>query len=246
MNSTLLYDANLRLDVEGSEWSAFLKSNNVKPIGYNGDMVPLTQQLKSHAATFSYIPAMNYFYLRRDPAYEPIASAVSAEDGTTSIRSALIVSASSSITDAVQLRGKRLAIVHRFCTTSFLAPALLIHDLGSRIDDFFSELIVVSAYEGQVDAVVDGSADATFVQESVWLKDSANAERTRVIAHRDHLPTPLFIVDRAISRQLKSDILNFLLRYKQPIDDSVLFSGFAPYGGGSVREVFRMAEAAML
>ncbi|MFE4632862.1 phosphate/phosphite/phosphonate ABC transporter substrate-binding protein [Streptomyces sp. NPDC056773] len=245
MNATFLHDANLRLEVDSPEWSAFIRENGIHVTGYHGDMAPLTEQLEKHTATFSYLPVLNYFYLRNDPAYAPIASAVYAADGTTGIPSVLVVLADSEVTTAGQLRGKRLAIAHRFCTTSFLAPALLAHDLGSRIDEFFSELVITSPYEGQVEAVVTGAADATFIQEDVWMKDPANAGTTRPIARRDHLPTPLFIVSEDASPQLRSATLDFLLNYRPQKSGSALFSGFAPYDAATVEETFRTASEAI-
>lgn len=245
MNATFLHDANLRLEVDSPEWSTFIRENGIQVTGYHGDMAPLTKQLEKHMATFSYLPVLNYFYLHNDPAYTPIASAVYAADGTTGIPSVLIVPADSEVTTADHLRGKRLAIAHRFCTTSFLAPMLLVHDLGGRIDEFFSELVVTPPYEGQVEAVVTGAADATFIQEDVWMKGPANAERTRPIARRDHLPTPLFIVSEDASPQLRSATLDFLLNHRPQKNGSVLFSGFAPYDAATVEETFRTAAEAI-
>ncbi|MGW1774849.1 phosphate/phosphite/phosphonate ABC transporter substrate-binding protein [Streptomyces sp. NPDC002104] len=245
MNAIFLHDANLRLEVDSPEWSAFIGAQSIRVTGYHGDMAPLTKQLERHVATFSYLPVLNYFFLRKDPAYVPIASAVYAADGTTGIPSVLVVAAGSEVTTAGHLRGKRLAIAHRFCTTSFLAPMLLVHDLGGRIDEFFGELVVTPPYEGQVEAVVAGSADATFIQEDVWLKNPTNAERTRVIARRDHLPTPLFIVSREAPPRLRSALLEFLLSYRPEKKDSALFSGFAPYDAETVESTFRTAAEAM-
>ncbi|MFB7170600.1 phosphate/phosphite/phosphonate ABC transporter substrate-binding protein [Streptomyces sp. NPDC056254] len=245
MTATFLYDANLRLEVDSPEWSAFLEDHSIRACGYHGDMAPLTKQLEEHMATFSYLPVLNYFHLRADPVYEPIASAVYAADGTTGIPSVLIVPAGSGVTDARDLRGKRLAIAHRFCTTSFLAPMLLVHDLGGRIDEFFGELVITPPYEGQVEAVVAGSADATFIQEDVWLKEPAYAETTRTIARRDHLPTPLFIAGEEASLQLRSTVRDFLLNYRSAKNEPVLFSGFAPYDAAAVEETLRITEEAI-
>ncbi|MEU8777304.1 PhnD/SsuA/transferrin family substrate-binding protein [Streptomyces sp. NPDC048606] len=245
MNATFLHDANLRLEVDSPEWSAFTASHGIHVTGYHGDMSPLTEQLEKHAATFSYLPVLNYFHLCDDPAYTPIASALYAADGTTGIPSLLIVPAAGDAGTVGDLRGKRLAIAHRFCTTSFLAPMLAVHDLGFRIDDFFGELVITPPYEGQVEAVVSGAADATFIQEDVWLKDPDNAKSTRVIARRDHLPTPLFIAGTEASPQLSSAVLQFLLTYRPQRNDSTLFSGFAPYDSLAVEEIFRIIEEAV-
>ncbi|MGP3683217.1 phosphate/phosphite/phosphonate ABC transporter substrate-binding protein [Streptomyces sp. IBSNAI002] len=245
MTATFLYDANLRLEVDSPEWSRFLEDHEIRIAGYHGDMAPLTKQREHHMATFSYLPVLNYFYLRTDPVYEPIASAVYAADGTTGIPSLLVVPAGSEVTDAAHLRGKRLAIAHRFCTTSFLAPMLMVHDLGSRIDEFFGELIVTPPYEGQLEAVVTGAADATFIQEDVWLKDPANAERTRAIARRNHLPTPLFIARKETPPRLRSAVQDFVLNYRSSKGESLLFSGFAPYDAATVEETLQITAEAI-
>ncbi|MEV7416020.1 PhnD/SsuA/transferrin family substrate-binding protein [Streptomyces sp. NPDC089919] len=245
MTATFLYDANLRLEVDSPAWSSFLEDHAIRPVGYHGDMAPLTRQLERHMATFSYLPVLNYFHLRADPAYEPLASAVYAADGTTGIPSVLIVAAGSEVTATGHLRGKRLAIAHRFCTTSFLAPLLMVHDLGSRIDEFFSELVITPPYEGQVEAVLTGAADATFIQEDVWLKDPAHTEKTRVLTRRDHLPTPLFIAGEEASPGLSSAVRRFLLNYRPPRRESALFCGFAPYDTSAVEETFRITEEAL-
>ncbi|MFE7182555.1 phosphate/phosphite/phosphonate ABC transporter substrate-binding protein [Streptomyces erythrochromogenes] len=245
MTATFLYDANLRLEVDSPEWSAFLGDHDIHASGYHGDMTPLTQQLESHMATFSYLPVLNYFYLRSDPVYEPIASAVYAADGTTGIPSVLVVPTDSGATDPVHLRGKRLAIAHRYCTTSFLAPLLMVHGLGGHIDEFFSELVITPPYEGQVEAVVTGTADATFIQEDVWLKDPANSERTRAISRMDHLPTPLFIAGKEVPPPLRSAVQDFLLAYRSTEKESALFSGFAPYDATAAEEILRITEEAI-
>ncbi|MER7762219.1 PhnD/SsuA/transferrin family substrate-binding protein [Streptomyces sp. NPDC097619] len=242
---TFPYDANLRLDVDSPDWAAFLAEHGVEVTGYHGDMTPLTERLGSGTATFSYLPVLNYFPFRDDPAYEPLASAVYAADGTTGIPSVLVVRTDSEVEDGPGLRGKRLAIAHRFCTTSFLAPALLVHDLGGRIDEFFGEFVVTPPYQGQIDAVVAGAADATFVQEDVWLKDPAHAETTRVIARRDHLPTPLFIVGDGAPPRLRSEVLDLLLSHRPARTDDLLFSGFAPYDAEAVEVALRATAEAL-
>ncbi|MFF3726807.1 phosphate/phosphite/phosphonate ABC transporter substrate-binding protein [Streptomyces erythrochromogenes] len=246
MTATFLYDANLRLEVDSTEWSEFLGAHDIHTSGYHGDMAPLTKQLESHLATFSYLPVLNYFYLRTDPVYKPIASAVYAADGTTGIPSVLVVPTGSEVTDAGHLRGKRLAIAHRYCTTSFLAPLLMVHGLGGNIDEFFSELVITPPYEGQVEAVLTGSADATFIQEDVWLKDPANQERTRVITRMDHLPTPLFIANEEAPPRLRTAVQNFLLNHRPTEKESALFSGFAPYDAAAVEETLRITEEAIV
>jgi hypothetical protein len=93
--------------------------------------------------------------------------------------------------------------------------------------------------------VVAGAADATFIQEDVWLKDPANAGRTRVIARRDHLPTPLFIAATEAPARLRTAALDLLLGYRPARDAPVLFSGFVPYDAETVEASFRAAEEAL-
>jgi phosphonate transport system substrate-binding protein len=241
---TLAHDQNLGLPVDDPAWREFLDRHGIHAAAYD-DMAKLTGDLKQGVKALAYLPAANYFYLRDDPSYEPLASALYAADQTPRLSSLLVVTKSSGITTLAQLRGGRLGYAHRYCTTSYFAPALLLLANHETIADFFAALTPVPPYQGQIDSVVAGRVDATMVQEDVWLKRPANAEATRVIARRDDLPTPLVIVGAHPGDGFREDLSRLLFSHRPRVTPTTLFSGFVPYRRQQVEDFFAASARAV-
>ncbi len=241
---TFAYDGNFRFHVDDPAWQQFFAAHDLRPVRYD-DMAELTQALTDTVQTCAYLPAANYFYVRDDRSYEPVASALYAADGQPSLASLLVVASGSAVTELEELRGGRLGYVHRFCTTSYFAPAILLQDHGYSIDDFFEELVVVRAYEPQIDAVVAGRIDATMVQEDVWEKTPDYARTTRMIARKDQLPTPVVIVDADADQGLKDDLNRLVLSYRPTSAPDTLFAGFVPYQREQVENFFEASARAL-
>jgi phosphonate transport system substrate-binding protein len=240
----LAHDANLGLPVDDPAWRGFLGRHGLQVAGYT-DMAALTADLKREVKAVAYLPAANYFYLRDDPSYEPVASALYAADQSPNLSSVLVVTKASGITTLDQLRGRRLGYVHRYCTTSWFAPALLLWKNHAAIADFFAALIPIPPYQGQIDCVVSGRVDATMVQENVWRATPANAETTRVIAREDNLPTPLVIVAAKAADEFKKELGQLVLSHRPPITPATLFAGFVAYQQHQVEEFFASAARAL-
>jgi phosphonate transport system substrate-binding protein len=242
--STLAHDSNLALPVDDPAWRVFLDGHGLHAAAYD-DMAALTGDLRQRVFAFAYLPAANYFYLRDDPSYEPVASALGAANQAPRFSSLLVVARSRGITTLDQLRGGRLGYAHRYCTSSYFAPALVLLENHDALGDFFAALIQVRPYQGQIDAVVAGQVDATMVQEEVWLQAPANAEATRVIARRDDLPAPLVIVGAKLGGELKRDLRQLLFSHRPTNAPTTLFSGFVPYQRQQVEEFFAASARAL-
>jgi phosphonate transport system substrate-binding protein len=238
----LAHDGNLGLPVDDAAWREFLNSHGLHVAAYD-DMAKLTADLKQSVKACAYLPAANYFYLRDDPSYEPVASALYAADETPRLSSLLVVARSSGITTLDQLRGRHLGYAHRYCTTSYFAPALVLLENHDSIADFFAALVQVPPYQGQIDCVLAGRVDATMVQEDVWRKTPANVEATRIIARRDHLPTPLVIVGANTAGEFKKDLRQLLFSHRPRLTPTTLFSGFVPYQRQQVESSSQPAPA---
>lgn len=242
---SFVHDANLRLPIDDPAWRQFLARHGVDVVGFSGDMAPLTERVAKDTTTFAYLPAAYYFAIRDHAVYEPIASAVSAADGTASFASVLTVPASSEVRDVDDLAGRRLGTAHRYCTSSFLAPAVLLAEHGHRIEEFLGALVIVPPYQGQIDAMLAGTVDATMVEEDVWQRTASNAETTRVIARKDGLPTPLLIVHRAVAPDLRVDLAKLVLGHRPEITPETLFAGFVAYQRAAIEQFFDEAAAAL-
>lgn len=238
------YDGNFRFRPEDPVWAEFFDRHAIHPVPYD-DMAELTDALTASVRTVAYLPAADYFYVRRRPGYEPLASAVYAAENSTRLTSLLVVRSSSGVTELSQLRGATLGYVHRYCTTSYFAPALLCQEHGDQMAGFFAQMVAVPAYEAQIEAVLAGQVDATMVQEDVWRRHPGYAQSTTVVARKEGLPTPLLIVDATAERDLKDDLTRVALSRRPPITDETLFSGFVPFERRQVEEFFSASEAAL-
>ncbi len=237
------HDANLRFPLEDPIWLDFFARHDLEPVAYE-DMTKLGEDLERTVAAVAYLPAGNYFHLRQNPSYLPIANALAAPDDAAELASALIVPAAAEVTEIGQLRGARLAYTHRFCTTSYFATALLLHEHGESVADFF-ELVDGYAFEAQIEALLDGSAEATMVQESVLRRwDDADAD-FRVLGRQGGLPGPLVLLGQPAEDDLAAELAELLVSHRPPPGPSTLFSAFAPYRRRLVED-FCAASAAAL
>lgn len=179
----------------------------------------------------------------RDETLPPLAGALGAPGGDAELSSCLVVAASGPVRSFDQLRDRRLAYTHEFCTTSYFATALLLREHGESIGDFF-EMVPGYAFEAQLDALADGTVEATMVQESVLRANPDVATQTRSLGRRAHLPGPLMIVGNSTSPTLRAELTELLLDYEMPPSQG-LFTGFAPYRRHLVGD-FCAASAAAL
>jgi phosphonate transport system substrate-binding protein len=241
---TFAYDGNFRFDEHDPVWRDFFNAHAVTPVRYD-DMAKLTAELRADVQTVSYLPAANYFYVRDLDAYEPFASAVYAAENSTSLTSVLVVRAASDVHSVEQLRGSRYGFVHAYCTTSYFAPALLVHKHGDTLADLFGRLVRVAAYEAQVDAVIAGDIDCTMVQEDVWRKHPEYAETTRVIAREAGLPSPVMIIARAAPEAFRRDLRDVVFGYRPERSADTLFAGFVPFEHDRVAQFLAAAERAL-
>lgn len=237
------HDANLGFPVDDAEWREFFARHGLQVVAYD-DMAKLTVDLQAREHAFAYLPTANYFYLRDDAQYQPVANALYARDQTTQFSSVLVVTKASGITTLEQLRGKRLGYIHCYCTSSYFGPALFLREHDVTLADFFT-LVPTAPFQGQIDALVAGQVDATMVQESVWLSKPENAAATRVIARQDGLPSPLVIVGADATDEFKQDLTQLLLSHRTKIGPTTLFSGFVEYQRQQVEEFFAASARAL-
>lgn len=234
------HDANLRFPLEDPVWSDLFERHGVEPAPYD-DMGALGSDLAASVAEVAFLPAGNYFYLREHP-YEPVANALGAPDGSRELASLMVSRRDTGAERLEDLRGARLAYTHAFCTTSYFAAALFLHENGDSIGDFF-ELVPGYAFEAQLQALLDGVAAATMVQEGVWQASAAAQEATRVIGRRAGLPGPLVLVGSGAGAELRRDLERTLFDHGLP--GHPLFTGFTPYRRQLVEDFCDASSAAL-
>lgn len=222
-----MMDKNLGFAVNDQKWLSFFNKFNIKVASYE-DLDKMSEELRRNNTNFCYLPTANFFYLRSDKFYTPIANALFSSNNNCKISSLLIVAKESGINRLSQLQGKTLGYINSYCTSSYFAPALLLKKNGYSIKKFFSEIKGVGAWQLQIDAVIEGRADATMIQEDVWYSLPSNAEKTKIIDKVDNLPSPLIICATNTDANLKQELATLLLSYK-PNQPHSLFNGFIPF-----------------
>jgi phosphonate transport system substrate-binding protein len=233
-----LFDSNLDFPLQDSRWHDFFAAANCD-ITSTADLDMLTDALRAHRADVSYLPSANCFFLRQDSAWRGLASALSPRTRAPSQNSVFVVRTSDPATCWQDLRGARLGYINTYCTTSYFAPSILLAREGLALNTFF-KAGPVAAWQGQVDAVVDGAIDATMVYEDVWLARADNAAKTKIIARLDGLPTPAFIV-RSDSGAFAPRLKAALLSWPAP-NGTPLYAGFADYQDARMQRFFAELE----
>ena len=152
-----LFDTNLEFPLHDSRWAKLLSAEDCE-ISSTTDLDALTQALQRHQADFSYLPCANYFFLRNDSTYRGLASALSPRTRQPSQNSVMVVSASNPATRWQELRNARYGYINTYCTTSYFAPSILLSREGLELTSFF-RTGPVPAWQGQIDAVVNGAID---------------------------------------------------------------------------------------
>lgn len=229
------FDANLDFPFDDAGWGALSKAIHPAITSYV-DLDVLTTALRQSLFDFSYLPSSSCYFLRGSP-YRGIASALTPRTHRPSQSSVLIVAADNPATSWHDLRGKRLGYINTYCTTSYFAPSILLSREGLSLEDFFNAF-PVAAWQGQIDAVIARSIDATMVYEDVWLGMPDNARRTKILARLDDLPTPAFIVRSDFDAGIADRLKHALLALPAEGGPSAFYAGFADYQDARMERLF--------
>jgi phosphonate transport system substrate-binding protein len=235
------FDANLGFPLEHPYWRSFFSAESCD-ISSTADLGLLTETLLRHGLDFSYLPAASCFFLRGDDAYQGLASALSQRARVAAQSSVLAVKRSNPAKRWQELRGARLGYINAYCTTSYFAPSILLAREGLALTSFF-RAVPVAAWQGQIDAVVDGAIDATMVYEDVWLARSDNASQTKILGRIDALPTPAFIRRADADPAFASRLKEALFAFAPEAGASLLYAGFADYQDTLMQRFFADLES---
>jgi len=234
------FDANLDFPQLDPYWASYFADDSCTVASFT-DLGVLTASLLAHRFDFCYLPSANCFYLRDDTAYQGLASALSPRTKTPAQNSVFVVKSSNPATRWQELRRARLGYINTYCTTSYFAPSILLAREGQALTSFF-DAFPVAAWQGQIDAVVDGSIDATMVYEDIWLAHPDNAAHTKILARLDDLPTPAFIARKDIDPAFSSKLKTALLAFTPANGRELLYAGFGDYQDAHMQRFFAELE----
>lgn len=113
------------------------------------------------------------------------------------------------------LRGRRVAWVHRSSTSGYLYPRAMLHHRGIDPDQFFSAQRFVGDHAAAVAAVVAGEADCAATASMFIDRDSGSivpgAAEVEVVGKTAHIPLDCVVVHRRIQRGLARSLRDSLL-----------------------------------
>jgi phosphonate transport system substrate-binding protein len=229
------FDGNLDFPFADPAWAAFSRSANCAITSYT-DLDVLTTAVSQRLFDFAYLPSASCYFLQSAP-YRGVASALTPITKRASQSSIFVVAKSNPAAHWTDLRGKRLGYINTYCTTSYFSPSILLSRDGYVLTEFF-DAFPVAPWQGQIDAVLAGSIDATMVYEDAWLAQPSNAERTKVLARIDDLPTPPVIARNSLPAETVGALTTTMHSVHAPVDAGTLYAGFTDFQDGLMQRLF--------
>jgi phosphonate transport system substrate-binding protein len=229
------FDTNLDFDFADPNWAAFARSARCS-VTSSTDLDLLTTAVRQQLFDFAYIPSANCYFVQGAP-FRGLVSALTARSRKPAQSSVFVVAKSNPAKSWEDLRGKRYGYINTYCTTSYFSPSILLGRAGYKFTDFFVTF-PVAAWQGQIDAVLAGTIDSTMVFEDVWLAKPENAERTKILARLDDLPTPAFIAKSDLAADVTANLKKTLLGMPPATGPDALYAGFTDYQDARMERFF--------
>jgi ABC-type phosphate/phosphonate transport system substrate-binding protein len=235
-----IHDSNLGFPSGQNQWPKFFSAGQCDIFGTNNIQL-INQTLENDLDIFAYIPVACAYNERKISEIQGLVSATTGKSGALTTSSVLIVKRDTQLRKLTDLRGKIYGRINQYCTSSYFAPAIHLHENGFKFNEFFEKIIEVAVrpgnWQNQIDEVIRGTIDATMVDENTWLACPKNAEQTEVIGRLDGLPCPI-VVSKSIVNTEFFDLFKTKL-LTSPRDNAAMFSGFAPYPEDDIKIFFK-------
>lgn len=136
-------------------------------------------------------------------------------NGETVYYSVLIVPGNSPAKSMADLRGKVFAFTDPMSTSGRMYPTLLVRELGSAPEQFFSRTFFTYNHDDAIRAVAqklaDGAAVDSIVYDYALALDPSLAKQTRIIQRSPSLGIPPVVVNPGLRPQLKAELRSALL-----------------------------------
>lgn len=234
---TFLNDSNLGLDPERDPWNEVLPALGIETIS-TIDLPELDRSVAEHEPDIVFMPIADFHRVLAsgDRHYRGFAMVKSKFTGSTNLPSVLVVCKDDPATCLAELKGAAFGYINRACTSSYYAPAILLHRLGTSLVDFF-DLRPTAPWQGQIDAVISGEVRATMVPEDVWRSTASNGERTKIVGRYDEATGAIIVVRNGLDAGVLHRLLDAAVAWKPERD--AIFGGFKPFTDAAVATFFR-------
>ena len=143
-------------------------------------------------------------------------------NGVSVYHSDLIVPAASAARSIDDLRGAVFAFTDPMSFTGRIYPTFLIQQLGETPETFFGRTFYTYSHDDAIEAVAEGIADGAAVDSLVldfaMTRDTALADRIRVIHRSPAFGIPPVVVGPQVRPQLRAQLQEILLGMQQDPD----------------------------
>lgn len=183
----------------------------------------------------------------------PIARPVNL-DNTSAYNGYIFVKRGNGITNAKEMRGRRMAFVEKATTAGYIFPLAYFRDNGiTTIEGYFSEYFFTGSHDAAIHAVLNGKADIGAAKHSVYLrvrKEDPRVDKELVIlAQSQWVPSNGLCVRKDLDPVLRGKLKDALLNLdKDPAGKAVLekFGAlrFIDTTAGDYRPVHELVEKA--
>jgi phosphonate transport system substrate-binding protein len=238
---TFLIDDNLGLYPAEKPWSDVFPALDISTISTT-DLPELDRSVDRHEPDIVFMPIADFHRVLTsgDRYYRGFAMVTSKYTGTSSLPSVLVVQKDDPATCLEDLSGATFSYINQSCTSSYYAPAILLHQLGRTLADHF-DLRPSAPWQGQIDAVRSGAVRSTMVLEDVYKSTASNAEATKIIGRYDGATGAVIVVREGIDDAILNPLLDALVTWKPKPD--ALFGGFKAFSNNDVADFFRDLDA---
>ena len=243
MGFKFLIDTNLPIDTttcfDRESVHAVLREFDIEVEGTT-DLPLIGQKVAAHDPDIALIPLADWHRSLRkgDRHYWGLVIATSKFTGSTDMPSVLVVRKDDPAESLMDLEGATYGYINKSCTSSYFPPALMLNAKGIAFETFLS-MRPVKAWQGQIDAVVEGEVRATMVPEDVWRTTPDNAIKAKVIDR--NLGKPALVVARHdLDETLQAALTKALVRWVPPW--SSIFGCYTPFHYADVHHFFHQLD----
>lgn len=222
-----LVDSNLGLPVDEQPWIDILAGLGITT-SLTNDLEKLDRSAERHEPDVVFLPIADFHRLLAsgDTYYRGFVIVTSRITGSTNLPSVVVVRKDDPATSIEDLRGGSLGYINKSCSSSYFCPAIVLKKLGENLADFF-DLRPTAPWQGQIDAVIDGTVRATMVIEDIWRATASNADKTKIIGRYGDATGAVIVVRDGIDADVEAKLLDALLTW-QP-RPGALFGPFTRY-----------------
>lgn len=231
-----LIDENLGLHPDELPWSELFPALGIAPTTTT-DLAALDRSVAEHQPDIVFLPVADFHGVLAsgDDHYRGLAAVTSKFTGSPNLPSVLVVRKGDSATCLADLAGATLGYINRSCTSSYFAPAILVHGLGQSLGEYF-ELRLTRPWQGQIDAVASGEVRATMVLDDVWRSVPANSESTKVIGRYEKATGALVVVRNDLDANVARRLLDALISWEPK--PAAIFGRFKAFAEADVEDFF--------